>query len=246
MTKAFFYLPLLCSSFISAHAASSEAQQAASAARELAGAIRNCDMSWIVDRMYPPVKLYYANKLALRSDNERQRSTNVMLGGARETQAQADARHQANIRALRSQYIKQGQQLKSKGIIIERFTVDAPHAEYIVSPANNVATGVLKDQGAKRQADQLEEGSERSRLVVLPTTLILRAPLPSGQTVRVEQKSFIYAVRDEVTAKNRTALDAKPNTWYFVDAKTPVGVLRSFFPDLPAQISLPPTSERQL
>ncbi len=246
MTKAFFYIPLLCTSFISAQAASTEAQQAASAARELAGAIRNCDMSWVVDRMYPPVKLYYANKLALRGDNARQHSTDVMLGAARETPEQAEARHLANIRALRSQYIKQGQQLKSKGVVIERFTVDAPHAEYIISPADNVATGVLKDQGAKRQADQLEEGRERSRLVVLPTTLILRAPLPNGQTVRVEQKSFIYAVRDEVTAKNRTALDAKPNTWYFIDAKTPASVLRSFFPNLPAQISLPPSSERQL
>ncbi len=246
MTKAFFYIPLICSSFISAQAASSEAQQAASAARELAGAIRNCDMSWVVDRMYPPVKLYYANKLALRSDSSRQGSTNVMPGAGRETEEQIDARHQANIKVLRSQYIKQGQLLKSKGVVIERFTVDSPHAEYILSPANNIATGVLKDQGAKRQADQLEEGRERSRLVVLPTTLILRAPLPNGQTVRVEQKSFIYAVRDEVTAKNRSAFDAKPNTWYFIDAKTPVSTLRAFFPNIPAQISLPPTSERQL
>ncbi len=246
MTKALFYLSLLSASVMLSQAASPEAQQAASSARELAGAIRNCDMSWVVDRMYPPVKVYYANKLALRDDRTRQQSTNMMLGTDRESPEQIKAREQAHIRALRSQYVKQGQMLKSKGVLIERFTVGEPYSEYLLSPPVNVATGVLKDGQARRQADQLDEGSDRSRLVVLPTSLVMRATLPNGKTVRVEQKSFIYAVRDEIVSKSRQASDTKPNTWYFIDAKTPMNTLRVFFPDLPAQIKLPPTSERQL
>ncbi len=226
-------------------ATSSQAQSAAAAARELAGAIRNCDMSWIVDRMYPPIKSYYANKLALRGQDAWRSNMQQVKEGTRESSSQERAREQANIRALRSQYVKQGQLLKSKGVLIERFTVAEPHAEYVLSPPVNVVSGVLKDGQAKRQADNLEEGRDRSRLVVLPTTLILRIPLPRGGTVRMEQRSFIYAVRDEIVSSSQRG-GSKPNTWYFIDSKTPAGTLRAFFPDLPPQISLPPTSERRL
>ncbi len=247
MTKALLLLPFMTGFFLTSQASgvSPQAQQAAAAARELAGAIRNCDMSWIVDRMYPPIKAYYANKLALRSQDAKRNSIRQMKEGTRETSAQLRAREQANIRALRAQYVKQGQLLKSKGVLIERFTVSEPHVEYVLSPPVNVVTGVLKDGQARRQADNLEEGGDRSRLVVLPTTLILRIPLPRGGTVRMEQRSFIYAVRDEIVSSSQQG-DTKPNTWYFIDAKTSVGTLRAFFPDLPSQISLPPTSERRL
>ncbi len=202
-------------------------------------------MSWIVDRMYPPVKIYYANKLALRGTQARQDNTRVLMGNTRETESQIRAREQANIRALRSQYVKQGQMLKSKGVLIERFTVSEPHAEYLLSPPVNVVTGVLKDSQAKRQADSLEEGRDKCRLVVLPTTLILRVPLPQGGVARMEQRSFIYAVRDEAASSSGRAA-ARPGSWYFIDAKTPPSTLRAFFPNLPARLSLPATSERRL
>ncbi len=236
----------LTSTLISAQQISQEARTAVASARELSGAVKNCDMSWVVDRMYPPIKQHYANKLALRTEEGKRINNQRMLGQISETAKEKQAREAANVRALRDIYIKQGNELKKHGVVIERFNVAEPFAEYIVSPPSNIIQGVLTDTNASRAADKLQEGKDKCRLVILPTLLILRIPSPDGTMIRMEQRSFIYAVRDESNSAKRQEMGIEANTWYFIDAKTGVKTLRECFTDLPARIPLPQTTERRL
>ncbi len=236
----------LTCTLVSAQQISQEARTAVAAARELSGAVKNCDMSWVVDRMYPPIKQHYANKLAQRTEEGKRINTQRMMGQVSETAKQKQAREAANVRALRDVYVKQGNELKKHGVVIERFNVAEPFGEYLLSPPSNIIHGVLSDRDASRDADKLQEGKDICRLVILPTLLILRIPAEDGSMIRVEQRSFIYAVRDESNSAKRQQMGIEPNTWYFIDAKTGVKTLRECFTDLPARISLPQTTERRL
>ncbi len=242
LLSAFLLLaPLAMSQTVTEHG-----QSARDAARELAGAIRSSDMSWMVDRMYPPIQRVYADRLGARSARGEVESSQRYLGSRRESDAEAIARMERNMRNLRTSYMKMGAAMKQQGVRIENYLVGEPFSEYVVTPPKNTVTGVLRDKQGQCSAENLTMGQDRSRLVVLPTTIIASVPNPRGGKLRIEQKSFLYAVRDEVISSTKNWRGARLNAWYFIDAKTDVGILRSFFPDLPRDLQLPPVSNRQL
>ncbi len=246
--KAFFLMLLVALAPLALASTPTTASQSAwESARELTGAIRDCDMSWVVDRMYPPLKRVYAEQYSMRSEQDKYASAQRFKGAVKETDSQARARMAANERALRDNYIAIGQKMKKQGIVVESFTVSPAVSEYVLDLPQSVRTGVSRDAQGSTTADQLKMGSDRSRLVILPTTLIISVPDPrTGKRVRVEQKSFIYAVRDEIVEHGGASRGTRINQWYFIDGKVDASELRSFFMNIPLRLKLPMSSSRQL
>lgn len=197
--------------------------------------------------MYPPLKRLYAERYSMRTDEAKYASAQRFKGSAQETDAQARARMEANERALRDSYVATGQKMKKQGIVVESFTVSPAVAEYVLALPQSVDSGVRRDAQGQVAADQLKMGNDSSRLVVLPTTLVISVPDPrTGKRVRVEQKSHIYAVRDEHVELGGASRGTKLNQWYFIDGKVEANELRSFFINIPLRLKLPINSSRQL
>lgn len=241
----------LLAAVLPAHAAVSEAaRSAAEAARSYGAAVRSCDMGWALDYMYPPLKKTFAEQFANRSGNEAANARRIM-GLTEEDPRQARARQQAELKALRDHYVNMGRKMVESGVKIESYTVRDAVAEYEVSPPSGIAKAVRQDTAANISADQLQGAREVSRIVVLPTTLIVSGPAPGGGVTRVERKHHIYAIRDEkvsgrIDRNGMTPRDTKLNKWYFLDGNTDINTLRTFFPNLPLRISLPDSGERVL
>ncbi len=210
------------------------------AARQYGAAVRNCDMGWALDSMYPPLKRTYADRYGNSGNPEAEAAdARRIMGTSRESTAEAQARMRANERALRNYYVKMGKAMKSAGFVVENFTVEAPYAEYELTPA-----GSLMKQAHKGAAiESIDDTRDRSRLIVLPTRLTYSMPDRSGQRVKVLRKGYIFALRDEVISSKVNARGTQLNRWYFVDGNTNVNLLRAFFPDLPLNISLPDSGE---
>lgn len=235
------------------------ARSAVDAARSYGAAVRSCDMGWALDYMYPPLKKTYAEQFSNRNGNERENAYRVMKI-TRETREQARARSQAELKALRDHYVQMGRQMVASGIKIESFVVGDPVSEYVVNtsagmnsaePENWGGSEGAAPAGGNAPAGAPQVQRERSRLVVLPTTLIISGPSPQGGVTRVERRGHIYAIRDEVvnggTDRNGlTPRETKLNKWYFVDSNTDVNTLRAFFPNLPLRLTLPTGGERVL
>ena len=235
-----------------AQAAVSEiARGAAEAARSYGAAVRSCDMGWAFDYMYPPLKWLYAEQYGNRFGNEAESARRIM-GLVEEPAAEVRARQQANMRALRSYYVNMGEQMQRSGMKIESFTVREPVAEYIVNPPMGVVNAARNDKRGALSADQLQGEAERSRLVVLPTVLVVRGvDAHTGNTTRIERRGHIYAIRDEVVSggvdrNGYTRHNTKLNQWYFADGNTDITILRAFFPNLPYKLTLPDGGERVL
>lgn len=231
-------------------AVSEVGRSAVEAARSYGAAVRSCDMGWALDYMYPPLKRMYAEQYSSRSGNEAENARRIMRV-VRETDAQARARQQANMKALREYYVKMGNEMKSSGMKIESFSVREPVAEYVVSPSKGVVNAVRSDTDGRISADRLQGEAERSRLVVLPTVLVVSGQAPQGGITRVERRGHIYAIRDEVVSgpldgNGFTSRDTKLNKWYFADGNTDINILRAFFPNLPVRLALPDGGERVL
>lgn len=233
------------------HAAVSEAARSAvEAARSYGAAVRSCDMGWALDYMYPPLKRLYAEQYSSRSGNEADNARRTM-GLIRETPAQARTRIAEGMSALRAHYVKMGKQMITSGVKIESYSVGEPVSEYVLTPPTGVVKAAIQDREGRVRADDLNAGEERSRLVVLPTVIVVCGPGKNGKVVREERKSFIYAIRDEVVKgkldrNGLTSHDTKLNKWYFADGNTDINTLRSFFPGLPIRLQLPNTGERVL
>ncbi len=235
---------------MAAAAVSEVANSAAEAARSYGAAVRSCDMGWALDYMYPPLKRVYAEQFAGRGDKEADNARRIM-GLTEETQQQARARVESGLRALRDHYVKMGKQMLTSGLKIESFTVREPVAEYVLTPSSSVVNAVKRDRDGRVRADELQGNGERSRLVVLPTVLVVSGPGKNGETLRVERRSHIYAIRDEIvhggTDRNGlTPRETRLNKWYFVDGNTDINTLRTFFSGLPLNMILPSGGEREL
>ena len=223
---------------------------AVEAARSYGAAVRSCDMGWALDYMYPPIKRMYAEQFSNRTGKEADNARRIM-GLTKEKPEEAKVRIQEGLRALREHYVKMGKAMVSSGLKIESFIVQDPVAEYVLTPPSGVVQAVRRDAEGKVAADQLQGGNERSRLVVLPTVLVVSGPGQNGGVTRVERRSHIYAIRDEVvdgqpSRNGLTARETRINQWYFVDGNTDVNTLRAFFPQLPLRIILPSSGERIL
>lgn len=229
-----------------AFAASAEAESARAAAREYGSAVRNCDMAWALDSMYPPIRRTYADQLGARRGGEAQ-AARLFTGADPETAAKNKARRAANEKALREQYTKMGNAMKEQGLRIESYSVGAATGEYIVSPPMSMVENVRKDVDARRKAEDITAANrDTSRIVILPTTLVISMPQANGTRTRIERRSFIYAVRDEYITDTGRARSTALKKWYFVDGNTDVNTMRTFFPDLPVRLALPPCGDRQL
>lgn len=241
--KKLLSLILLCSTLVYA---SPEADTARDAARQYGAAVRNCDMSWAVDSMYPPLLNTYADQLSTRSAGSRAKHAYRVMGLQSETPQQAKARMAASERALRARYAKIGRDMKAAGVKVESYHVGEPYAEYIVTPPHAAAKSVRQDTHGRIRAEDISGGVDRSRIVVLPTTLIYSAPDRRGGVTRVCRKSHIYAIRDEVISDRGQQRGTKVNHWYFIDGNTGVNTLRAFFPDLPLHLRTPLGSDQVL
>lgn len=243
-------LVVMGSGIVLGEAVSDIARTAVEAARSYGAAVRSCDMGWALDYMYPPIKRMYAEQFSNRTGKEADNARRIM-GLTEESPEQTRSRIQDGLKALREHYVKMGKAMVASGLKIESFIVQDPVAEYVVAPPSGVVQAVRRDAEGKIAADQLQSGGERSRLVVLPTVLIVSGPSPSGGVTRVERRSHIYAIRDEVVEGrlNRNGLTSRDtllNKWYFVDGNTDVNTLRAFFPQLPLRLNLPGGGERIL
>ena len=267
--RFFLSLSLLLLGCATVFAASKEAESAREAARQYGAAVRNCDMNWAVDAMYPPLRRAYADKLSARNESTMATHVRRFKGEQKaETTAEAAARMAANDKLLRARYAKMGEEMKAQGVRIESYTVGEPYAEYAVTPPIGTVAAVENDRTGRVSAENLSKGNDRSRLVVLPTTLVVSTPAANGTRQRVERRSYIFAVRDEVINDTRGMApqqggnnDGRPasaranvslkrgttlNKWYFIDGNTDANTLRTFFPDLPLYLSLPPCGDRVL
>lgn len=244
----------LCGSALAA--VSPAAESAREAARAYGAAVRACDMAWAVDEMYPPLRRTYADKLGSRKAGSESQNAKRIMGLTKETPEEARKRQDANDKALRAQYQKMGKDLKAKGVNIESYTVGTPYAEYVVTPPLGTVKAVRKDTKADVRPEDISSGNDRCRIVVLPTTLVVSAPGNDGKTQRSERRHYIFAVRDEVINDSATTgggnatvsrtRGTKLNKWYFIDGNTDVNTLRTYFPDLPLNIKLPPSGDRVL
>lgn len=233
-----------------AAAVSETARGAVEAARSYGAAVRSCDMGWALDFMYPPLKRVYAEQFSNRSGHEAENARRIM-GLTEENPEQALQRYREGLRALREHYVKMGQMMQKRGVKIETFSVREPTAEYVLTPHTGLARAAQRDREGRISAEELQGGSERSRLVVLPTTLVVSCPDRTGEVQRVERRGHIYAIRDEavngpVDRNGFTTHETKINKWYFVDGNTDINTLRAFFPDLPLHLPLPASGERVL
>ena len=219
-------------------AASDAATSAREAAQQYGAAVRNCDMSWAVDSMYPPLRRTYADQLTSR--------TRRVQGLERETVVQAKARMAANDKALRAKYARMGEEMKKSGLMVESYSVGEATAEYVVTPPMATVAQVRKDTAGRVRAEQIGQTTERSRVVILPTTLVISAPAANGKRTRMERRSYIYAVRDEVITDKSQPRGTELNKWYFIDGNTDVNTLRTFFPNLPLYLKRPGTGDRIL
>ncbi len=233
---------MLCS----AMAASDMAESAREAARQYGAAIRNCDMVWALDSMYPPLLRSYADQPNGRSKEAEIARARRIQGLDVETKEEARARMAANDKALRARYARMGQEMKKNGVVIESYTVGTPTAEYVVTPPMATVRDVRRDTSGRLRAEDIGSTTERSRVVILPTTLVVSVPRADGGRNRIERRSFIYAVRDEIIADHTQPRDTVLNKWYFIDGNTTVNTLRSYFPNLPLNIKLPRCSNRVL
>lgn len=226
-------------------------REAQSAAGEYRAAVMACDMGWAFDFMYPPIKRTLADRFASRQPGQEGKDARRIMGLERESAEEAEARMKKNMAALRMQYVRMGQQMKAQGLKVERFVVGAPYAEYELvssgSAARSVRAASTGDRGV-RNAEDIEFEGDRSRLVVLPTTLWISVTDPkTGRTTRMERKDYIFAVRDEYFSNNKANYrGTKLNKWYFIDSNTDVNTLRTYFPTLPLNISVPDTGDRPL
>lgn len=234
-------------------AAVSEAgRSAVEAARSYGAAVRSCDLGWALDFMYPPLKYTYAEQFSSRNGREAENARRIMGLNAREKASEARARLDANVKQLREYYDSMGVQMRKSGVKIEMYKVHEPMAEYIVTPPGGVVGAAIRDSQAQVSAEQLQGEQERSRLVVLPITLIVAMVNPeTGERVRVERRGHIYAIRDEVVSggtdrRGLSSRDTKLNQWYFADGNTDTNLLRALFPNLPSYINQPDSSERVL
>ncbi len=210
------------------------------AARQYGAAVRNCDMGWALDSMYPPLKRTYADRYGNSGNPEAEAAdARRIMGTSRESTAEAQARMRANERALRNYYVKMGQSMKSAGFKVEDFHVGTPYAEYELTPAGSI----MKQAHKGAAVDAIDDTRDRSRLIVLPTRLTFSVPDRSGNRVKVLRKGYIFALRDEVISSRVNARGTQLNRWYFVDGNTNVSLLRAFFPDLPLNISLPDSGD---
>lgn len=239
-------------------AVSEEGRSAVEAARSYGAAVRSFDMGWALDYMYPPLKKTLAERFSSREGNERENAL-IVMGLREEKTEQTRARNQANLKALRDHYVKMGKAMAGSGMKIESFAVREPVAEYVVTATvtrgaepTSWGDASAPGRGAAGGGSTARQGErQRSRLVVLPTTVVVSIPSPHGGVSRIEKRSHIYAIRDEVVSgpvdrNGLTTRDTKLNKWYFADANTDVTLLRSFFPNLPLHLDLPTSGEREL
>ncbi len=259
-------------------AQSASALSAAEAAREYGTAVRNFDMAWVLECMYPPLRNTYAEMLVNRGNPgaEAQAARRIMgldkkagesLEQARK-RAEADRqRYIESNKALKAQYQKMGEDMKKQGLKIESYSIGTPTGEYVVTPANATASSVHRAEAARRQktegrdlrgngwtpqqptqgpASETGETTDRSRIVIIPTTLVVSMPGRNGARTRMERKGYIYAVRDEIISEQGAERETKPNKWYLIDGNTNISTLRTFFPDLPLYLERPTCGERVL
>lgn len=241
------YLLLLLLSASTVLAASKEAETAREAARQYGAAVRNCDMGWAVDSMYPPLRRAYGDKLGARNASAQQANVRRFMGEQKaETPAEAKSRMAANDKLLRAQYTQMGEQMKAQGVRIESYSVGEPYAEYPVTPPMAAVKAVRQDRRGAVSAEEINTGNDRSRIVVLPTTLVVSTPAANGTRRRVERRSHIFAVRDEVITDKGQSRGTVLNKWYFIDGNTDANTLRTYFPDLPLYLKLPTSGDRVL
>lgn len=227
-------------------AASDAATSAREAAQQYGAAVRNCDMRWAVDSMYPPLRRTYADQLTSRTREAEIARARRVQGLDRETVVEARARMAANDKALRAKYARMGEDMKKSGLTVESYTVGEATAEYVVTPPMAAVSQVRKDTSGRVRAENIGNTQERSRIVVLPTTLVISAPAQNGRRTRLERRSYIFAVRDEIITDKSQPRGTVPNKWYFIDGNTDVNTLRTFFPNLPLYLRLPATGDRIL
>lgn len=227
-------------------AASDAATSAREAAQQYGAAVRNCDMAWAVDSMYPPLRRTYADQLTSRTREAEIARARRVQGLDRETVVEAKARMAASDKALRTKYARMGEEMKKAGLTVESYSVGEATAEYVVTPPMAAVSQVRKDTAGRVRAENIGNTQERSRVVVLPTTLVISAPARDGRRTRMERRSYIFAVRDEVITDTSQPRGTVLNKWYFIDGNTDVNTLRTFFPNLPLYLRLPSTGDRIL
>ena len=227
-------------------AASDAATSAREAAQQYGAAVRNCDMAWAVDSMYPPLRRTYADQLTSRTREAEIARARRVQGLDRETVVEAKARMAASDKALRAKYARMGEEMKKAGLTVESYSVGEATAEYVVTPPMAAVSQVRKDTAGRVRAENIGNTQERSRVVVLPTTLVISAPARDGRRTRMERRSYIFAVRDEVITDTSQPRGTVLNKWYFIDGNTDVNTLRTFFPNLPLYLRLPATGDRIL
>lgn len=224
---------------------------AGASAREAAGeygaAVKSCDLGHALRFMYPPLKRTYADQLASRDPRMEAHHANRIMGIEQEPDEVARKRMAASMKALEEQYARMGKQMRDSGFRVERFTVNAPLAEYVVTPSSAVTRAVRRDERGRIRPEDIQAAGDVSRVVVLPTTLWYSTPASPGseRRLRIERKGFIYAVRDEkISGANYRGTIL--NKWYFIDGNTDVNTLRAYFPNLPLNIKQPDCGERPL
>lgn len=213
---------------------------ARAAARELAGSVRMGDMGWMAECMYPPLKSMLAQQMQARTQRGQEAAlARRAMGLGKAPSPEEEARME---KALDDHYRRMGNDMKRAGVVIESFTVGEPFAELELTPPGAMIPAGL-NASASAEAVARSRG-ERSRMVVLPTTLVLTAPDGKGGKTRIEKKSYLYAVRDE--ASDNAIRRKRLNKWFFIDAATDLKTLRTLFPDMPLNMATPPTGMRVL
>lgn len=225
---------------------------AGASAREAAGeygaTVKSCDLAHALSFMYPPLKRTYAEQLANRDSRKEAQNADRIMGIKQEPEEAARRRMADNLKALEAEYGRMGKRMRDSGFKVERFTVEPPLAEYVVSPSSAVTRAVRRDVEGRIRAENIQADADVSRIVVLPTTLWYSVPADpnSGRRMRMERKGFIYAVRDEKISGDRNYRGAILNKWYFIDGNTDINTLRAYFPNLPLNIKQPDCGERPL
>ena len=222
-----------------------EADSAREAARQYGAAVRNCDLSWALDSMYPPLRRTYADQLGARRQSEADKAQ-LFTGARAESAAENRERREANEKALRQQYAKMSKAMRDSGMRIESYSVGAPTAEYLVTPPMSMVNAVRRDTKGAVRAENLTANGDRSRIVILPTTLVISLPAADGNRRRIERRHYIYAIRDEQITDKGRARGTALKKWYFADGNTDITTMRTFFPDLPTRLQLPTCGEREL
>ena len=116
-------------------AASEAANSARDAARQYGAAVRNCDMAWAVDSMYPPLRRTYADQLTSRTREAEIARARRVQGLDKETKKEAKARMAASDKALRAKYARMGEDMKKRGLEVESYTVGS--AEWCLKYADS-------------------------------------------------------------------------------------------------------------